>query len=208
VIGLTGGLGTGKTTVARMFRALGAAVIDADRLAHRALGRGQPAAAWAKQRLGAGALKPDGSVDRRALAAAVFADPATRRSLERLVHPQVLRDTRARIRLLRKSGRAKVVVLDVPLLFEAKMDRLADQTVVVFARPAIQRQRLLRDGWTAHDIAARTAAQWNLSAKVALADHVVDNSGRVEHTRGQVRRIWKRLQAASRPSSTSQRSKS
>ena len=214
VIGLTGGLGTGKTTVARMFERVGAVVLDADRLAHRAMEPKRLAWRNIVKAFGLDVLNEDDTINRRWLAERVFQDEHARRQLEAIVHPRVLRFMADQIKRLAhgndpsgplarertarkvKRHRVKAVVLDVPLLLEANVQRLADVVVVVTAPPELQRQRLRDRGMSEQEIARRVAAQWELSAKVAMADFVVDNSGGLEQTRRQVIQIWNKLQKA------------
>lgn len=194
VIGVTGGVGTGKSTVAGMFRRLGAVVLDADALAHQAMEPKRPAWRRIVKAFGKTVLNEDETVDRRRLAAVVFRDERKRRALERIIHPQVLRAIRRELHRLRRSGNARAVVLDVPLLLEAGAQGLVDALVVVTAPPGIQRGRLRATyGWRDEEITARMKAQWDLSAKAALADYVVDNAGGVGATRTQVKRIWSQL---------------
>ena len=207
VIGVTGGVGTGKSTVAGMFHRLGAAVLDADVIAHRLM---EPRRlAWRKvvRAFGRGALHKDETVNRRRLAAAVFADGALRRRLERILHPAVMREIRRQIGRLRLSRAARAVVLDVPLLLEVGAQPLVDVLVVVTAPPGVQRSRVRRrHGWSDEELDARIRAQWGLSAKAALADYVVDNADGVDATRTQVTRIWQTLvPLRPRRSSTSRR---
>ena len=222
VIGLTGGLGTGKSTVARMFQQLGAVVLDADALAHEAMEPRRLAWRQVVRAFGEAVLNPDQTINRGRLAQRVFRDGQARRRLERILHPQVLREIRLRLGRLRcpstslrtpsrarvEGRRARAVVLDVPLLIEAGAQRLVDALVVVTAPPEVQRRRITnRRGWSEEETEARIAAQWDLAAKAALADYVVDNSDGVDVTRTQVKRIWKRLvpHRSSKPSSTSLR---
>jgi len=206
VIGVTGGVGTGKSTVANMFKQLGAAVLDADAIAHEVL---EPKRlAWRKvvQAFGEGILNEDQTVNRARLAQRVFADAEERSRLERIIHPHVLREIRQRLGRLRRSRRIKAVVLDVPLLVEAGAHRLVDALVVVTAPPDTQRRRIReRHVWSDEEAASRIRAQWDLSAKVALADHVIDNGNGVDATRTQVKRIWRQLVPTNRPSLTSPR---
>lgn len=192
VFGITGGVGTGKSTVARMLGRRGAAVIDADALAHRAMAPG--GAAWRRivKAFGPQIVGPGRRIDRTRLAAVVFADPAARRRLERIVHPPVLAGVRRELARLRKAGRAKAAVVEIPLLLEVGAQRLVDVVVVVTAPERVQRRRLMQQrGWTREQIRARAEAQWDLAAKVALADAVIDNGNGVETTRTQVNRLWK-----------------
>jgi dephospho-CoA kinase len=192
VVGITGGVGTGKSTVAKMLKELGAEVIDADRLAHEAM---QPRrAAWRRivRRFGRTILTPDGSIYRPALGRLVFRDAKARRRLEAIIHPEVIRRTTIRVAQLRRQGRARVAVLDVPLLVEAGMHQLVDLLLVVRAPRSVQRRRLKARGWSDHEIRRRVAAQWTLSAKVALADVVIDNGNGLLKTRKQVKDLWNR----------------
>ncbi len=206
VLGVTGGVGTGKSTVAGMFRRLGAVVLDADVLAHEAMVPKRLAWRRVVQAFGEGVLNEDQTVNRRRLAAMVFADEERRRQLERILHPPVLRTMKERVHRLRRQRRVRVVVLDVPLLLEAGAENLVDAVVVVTAEAAVQRQRLQQKcGWSEAEIAVRIKAQWDLSAKAALADYVIDNSDGVDATRRQVEQLWKHL--AARPSSRSSTSR-
>ena len=211
VIGVTGGFGTGKSTVASMCRELGAVVLDADVIAHRVM---EPKRlAWRRlvEAFGEGILNEDQTINRTRLAAIVFKDAQQRKRLEGIIHPHVVRQIKDELHRLRRSRRTKAVVLDVPLLAEAGAERLVDTLVVVTVPPDVQRERLTRKYGADEDIDARIASQWELSAKVALADHVVDNSDGVEATRTQVKRIWGQLglnsKRSSRRSSTSRRSR-
>lgn len=192
VFGITGGVGTGKSTVARMLGRRGAAVIDADALAHRAMAPGGAAGRRIVKAFGPQIVGPGRRIDRTRLAAVVFADPAARRRLERIVHPPVLAGVRRELARLRKAGRAKAAVVEIPLLLEVGAQRLVDVVVVVTAPERVQRRRLMQQrGWTREQIRARAEAQWDLAAKVALADAVIDNGNGVETTRTQVNRLWK-----------------
>jgi len=196
VIGVTGSFGTGKSTVARMFGRLGAVVLDADTVSHRLMEPKRLAWRQIVKAFGADILNDDQTVNRRRLAAIVFSDAQRRKELEAVLHPKVLRELRHQVHRLRRSRRTRAVVLDVPLLLEAGGKGLADALVVVTAPPAVQRERLAQKyGWPEDELRARIAAQWDVSAKVALADHVVDNKGSVDATRTQVKRIWSQLLA-------------
>ena len=208
VIGVTGGVGTGKSTVARMFERLGAVVIDADVIAHQLMEPKKLAWRQIVKTFGREILNDDETVNRKKLAAIVFKDAAQRKALEALLHPKVMRQIAYRLGELRRSKRIKAVVLDVPLLIEVGGQKLADALVVVTAPAEIQMKRLQKKyGWSKEDVHDRINAQWDLSAKAALADYVVDNGGSVDATRTQVKQLWKRLISPSKPSSTSRRLK-
>ena len=195
-IGVTGGLGTGKSTVVRMFGELGAEVMDADAIAHEVM---EPKrVAWRRivKRFGEGVLLEDQTIDRRRLAAVVFNDAGARRELEAIIHPQVLQEIQRRLGQW-KRRRVKAAVVEVPLLFETQSQGMVDAVVVVTAPPEAQRQRLLKKGFEPDDVDKRIAAQASQSAKAALADYQVDNAGSIEQTRRQVRDVWHRLVEAS-----------
>jgi len=204
VIGVTGGVGTGKSTVAKMFQRLGAVVLDADAMAHRAM---EPKrVVWRRivKAFGEEVLNGDQTINRRRLAELVFRDAHRRAQLEEIVHPHVARQMRREVHRLRRARRIPAVVLDVPLLVEVGARGWVDALVVVTAPPTIQRRRLARAyGWSAQETDERRAAQLKLSAKAALADDVVDNSDGVDATRTQVKRIWNKLVPPNRRSSTS-----
>ena len=200
VIGVTGGVGSGKSTVAKMFQDLGAQVLDADVLAHEVM---EPhSLAWRRivAAFGDGVVQEDQRINRKALARIVFADPEARRRLEGIIHPQVLRRLKQQLHQLKRRRATPAVVLDVPLLLEAGAQHLVDVLVVVTADAATARSRLQRKhGWSEEEIAQRMAAQWDLSAKAAMADYVLDNGNGLEQTRKQVRHIWKQAVTTSQP---------
>lgn len=191
VIGITGGFGTGKSTVARFFKQLGAVVLDADTLAHQAMEPKKLAWRQIVKRFGTAILNDDSTIDRKQLAEAVFQDEGRRRQLEGIIHPQVLRALKRGVHGYRRMRKVPAVVLDVPLLIEAGAQNLVDLLVVVTAPLPVQMRRLKEKyGWTQEEIGSRISAQMDLSAKAALADYVVDNGSSVENTRKQVKRIW------------------
>ena len=175
VIGLTGGIATGKSTFAAALRALGAPVIDADKLARAAVAKGTPGLAAVVAAFGEGVLTPDGELDRRRMAGIVFSDAAARSRLEAAVHPAVRALFRAERARLEGAGHP-VVVYDVPLLYEAKVEGEVDLVVVVWAPRESQIARLAaRDGLRREEAEARLAAQLSIDEKAALADAVVVN---------------------------------
>ena len=211
IIGLTGGLGTGKSTVAKMLGEFGATVLDADVIAHQVM---EPRRlAWRKivEAFGREILNEDETINRRRLGLIVFANEERRKQLEAIVHPQVLREIKQQLGRLRRKHRLPAVVIDVPLLIEAGAQDLADVVVVVTAPAQAQRERLRKKfGWTEDELSRRIGAQMPLSAKAGLADHVIDNADGVEATRTQVKQLWQRLKArrvrrSSNRSSTSRR---
>ena len=192
VVGLTGGIGSGKSTVSAMFRELGAEVIDADQLAREVVEPGTPALEEIGQRF-PGVVDAQGRLDRAALGARVFADEGERRALEAIVHPRIRAEMTRRTEALARAGQ-KVVLYDAALLIENGLHRGMNGVVVVSAPEAVQRARLAaRDGLDDAAISARLAAQLPLADKRAHATWVVDNGGSLEDTRAQVRRIWEEI---------------
>ena len=194
VAGLTGGIATGKSTVAAIFASAGAVVIDADRIAREAVRPGTAVHADIVAHFGNGVVRADGAVDRKRLAAIIFADPAEQRALERMVHPQVKREVAAQLDRLRRDAPGSVVIVDVPLLFETGMERGLDPTILVYAPEAVQLRRLIaRDGLTHDEALRRIAAQMPIETKRARAAIVIDNSGTLEDTGRQALEVYRRL---------------
>jgi dephospho-CoA kinase len=177
LIGLTGGIATGKSSFAAALRALGTPVIDADVLARAAVAKGTPGLAAVVAEFGDDVLAPDGELDRRRMGARVFADPAARARLEAAVHPAVRALFRAELARLAVAGHP-VAVYDVPLLYETKLEGEADLVVVVWAPREVQVARLAaRDGLDRAAAEARLAAQLPIDEKAARADVVIANDG-------------------------------
>jgi len=190
LIGLTGGIGTGKSTVAGMLVERGAALVDADRLAREVVEPGTPGLAEIVAEFGPAVLLPDGSLDRPALGALVFADAARRERLNQITHPRVGALMQERIAAALQSG-APLVVVDVPLLFEGSRQSLFEGVMLVWTPPEVQLRRLVqRDGWAADEARRRIAAQMPIDDKRELATWVIDNSGTVADTRRQVDAWW------------------
>jgi dephospho-CoA kinase len=194
LVGLTGGIGSGKTTVARMLESRGAVVYDADLLAREAVEPGTPGFERVVERFGPNVLEPGGGVDREALAAVVFADPAARRDLEAILHPEIRR-------LFAESADAyrdtdTVVVFSAPLLVETGMHTAFEVLVVVSAPLEVQVARLMRDrAMSESAVRERIAAQLPLEAKAEAADILLDNDGTLEELEAQVDRLWDELRA-------------
>jgi dephospho-CoA kinase len=188
VLGLTGGIGSGKSTVARLFADLGVPVLDADQLAREIVEPGRPAfadiaAAWPE------VIDGDGRIDRKRLAAIVFADPTARERLEAITHPHIAALAEERFAALARAGHG-LAVYEASLLVESNRHRDFDGLIVVTVSPETQLGRVLaRGGLTEAEARARIAAQLPLATKVAAATHVIDNDGSAEATRAQVERL-------------------
>ncbi|MGE5576881.1 MAG: dephospho-CoA kinase [Syntrophothermus sp.] len=197
-LGLTGGIATGKSTVSKMLAELGATVIDADAIAREVVEPGRPAWREIVGRFGETVLGPGRALDRRRLGGIVFADERAREDLNRIVHPRVAEEMRRRATAAGKAG-ARVVVLDIPLLFEAGWRDKVDKVLVVAAAPEIQIERLMaRDKFSLQEARTRIAAQMPLAEKVRLADYVITNDGAPGETRKQVEELWKKLEELSK----------
>jgi dephospho-CoA kinase len=195
LVGLTGGIASGKTTFAGALRARGVPVVDADALSRAAVAPGTPALAEIVRVFGTGVLAPDGALDRKRVAAIVFADPAARRRLEAVIHPAVRAAMAAETARLAAEGHP-LAFYDTPLLYEVGLEALLDSVVVVWAPLHVQRDRLvLRDGLTPDEADARLAAQLPLDEKAARADFVVDNVGPPEALMPKAERLLADLRA-------------
>lgn len=194
LVGLTGGIGSGKSTVARLLAERGAIVVDADQVAREVVEPGEPALAEIAERFGADVVDPEGRLDREALAAIVFDDEGARRDLESITHPRIGERVAERIaeaqRAEEQDGRARIVVVDHPLLVESGA---AEQypTVVVVTTPAEERVRRLVDqrGMPEADARARIRAQADDATREAAATHVIDNGGPRDALEAQVDRV-------------------
>ena len=192
VLGLTGGIGSGKSMVLSMFANLGAEVIDADQLAREVVEPGQPALEEIATAFGRDMLMPDGRLDRGKLARIIFADPVARARLNAITHPRI-RERMATEMALRGS-RPGLLIVDIPLLYENDRSDTVESVIVVWVDSKTQLRRLTeRDGLTPDEARQRIAAQMPLDEKRARADLVVDNSGSRENTRRQVEVIYRRF---------------
>jgi dephospho-CoA kinase len=201
ILGVTGGIASGKSTVTKIFRSLGAAVVSADELAREAVRPGGETLRLLVERFGAGILLPDGTLDRKTLAARIFADPRQREDLNRITHPAVAALSVERLAQLVARGEP-LIVYEAPLLFEAGAERRVDAVLVVRIDPLLQLQRLMeRDGIDEKEARDRIAAQMPQEEKVARADYVIDNSGSPEETEAQVRNLFRRLMHSRSPDS-------
>jgi dephospho-CoA kinase len=195
-VGLTGGIASGKTTVAGLLAEHGAFVLDADKIGHDLIAPGGAAHEDVVARFGPAIVDPDGSISRPRLGAIVFADPEARRALDALVHPHILPEVQRRIAEYLETGRALVAIVDAALLVEAGIHRRFDRLVVVRCVRETQIRRLItRNGLSRGEAERRIDAQAPLETKLAEADYVVDTDGTMRQTREQVDRLWKDLLA-------------
>ena len=191
IIGLTGGIASGKSTVAKMFAALGAQVVDADQLAREVVEPGSPAlqeiaARWPS-------VVVNGVLDRKALAATIFGNDAERRALNAITHPRIAQASMARMQALAAQGQ-RAAIYEAALIVENNLDRGMDGLVVVSLPPTVQLQRLIqREGLTAEQAQARLSAQAPLAEKLQRATWVIDNGGLLPTTQAQVEQLWGKI---------------
>jgi len=197
-IGLTGGIGSGKSTVAQWFKKQGVPVLDADKTVHRLLQSDLSTIATLVQEFGLEILGEDGEINRSKLGLRIFSDEDARKSLERIVHPRVVKHMKDEQATLQETG-AKVCVWDVPLLIEAGFDQYVDEVWVVWVPRDLQILRVLvRDKLSLAEVEARIAAQGSLDEKRQLADVVIDNSGSELETERQLEELWEKLMVNNR----------
>jgi len=200
ILGVTGGIASGKSMVTEVFRSLGACVVSADELSREAVAPGSETLARLVAQFGRGILLPDDSLDRKALAERIFRDRAARAALNRITHPAIASLAEMRLQELVRQGE-RLIVYEAPLLFEAGAEGRVDAVLVVRIEESQQLARLMRrDGLSEAQARARIAAQMPQAEKVARADFVIDNSGTPEGTLRQVKSLFSRLEAALPPS--------
>lgn len=186
MVGLTGGFGVGKSSVAQLFKNLGAEVIDADEIAHAAMKKGSPVFDPIIE-LFEEALHPGGKkMDREKVAEIVFADPQKRKELEAIIHPYVYEKIKEEI----EASERRVILVEVPLLFEAGFETLCNKIAVVACNSTVKMKRLKRKKFTEQEIRARERAQMPEALKAQKANFVIDNSKSIYQTQREVERIW------------------
>jgi dephospho-CoA kinase len=195
VVGLTGGIASGKSTVSRFLREAGIPVICADELAREAVKPGSPGLDEIRRVFGNEVVDRDGGLDRKAVGKIVFDDESKRKALESIIHPRVSEGKDRILAALEDQGNLLAVV-DVPLLYETGWQRYCDLVIVVFVPSDTQQERLMsRDGISREEAAARIGAQMPIQKKKEMADRIVDNTGDLAHTRAQVERLVKELRS-------------
>ena len=194
VIGLTGGIATGKSTVSAILEDAGAVIVDADRIARETVKKGQPAYHEIVKHFGENVLLPDGEINRVLLGDIIFNDPQKKQLLNNIVHPHVSKETIRQLNQIEKANPDTIAVLDIPLLIEAEMDKDLAEVIVVYAPEHIQIKRLMkRDNISKDDALARIRSQMPIEEKKERATIVIDNSGTKEKTRKQTLEVFKHL---------------
>ena len=197
VLGVTGGIASGKSTVSAMLAELGAPLIDFDVLARRVVEPGRPALKSITDYFGKTVLRADGTLDRKKLSGIVFNHPEKRHKLEEFTHGAIFDEYRNQVKHLSADNPGAIIQVAVPLLMELNLQSMFDLVLVVYVKPAQQVARLAaRDGISETAAANMLASQLPIDEKVAVADHVIDNGGPLEQTGQQVEILWKKLQKA------------
>jgi dephospho-CoA kinase len=195
ILGVTGGIASGKSTVARMLEQLGAPLVDFDVLAREVVAPGQPALAEIVDHFGDGVLLPGGELDRAALSEIVYRDPERRRVLEGITHPRIAERYARRVEEYIDQNPGGIIQAVVPLLFEAGMQQMFDRVLVVYIPESEQIRRLVaRDRIDEEKARSILAAQLSIEDKRQRADEVIDNSGTGEETRAEVERLYRKLE--------------
>jgi dephospho-CoA kinase len=195
-VGLTGGIASGKSTVASMLRDLDCPLLEADTLGHELLEQGQPAYDEVVAEFSNSVLDSYGKVDRSKLGAIVFADATQRARLNQILHPRILDVTRKWFAALDRPGGPELAVVEAALIFEAGFNKELDRTIVCWCRPEQQLERLQERGLSPEDAQLRIAAQMPVDEKRRLGDEVVDCSGTIEDTERQVAQVFEKLKLA------------
>lgn len=194
VIGLTGGIATGKSTVSALLKTAGAVIIDADRIARQVVKKGSPAYRKIIEHFGETMLLPDGEINRSALGDIIFNDPQKKRLLNSIVHPHVRREQNRQLKNIEKKDPDAIVILDIPLLIETQTLGDLSEVIVVYAPEHIQVKRLMqRDNISKAAALARIRSQIPIEEKKDKATIVIDNSGTRENTRKQTLKVFQRL---------------
>ncbi|THF75478.1 dephospho-CoA kinase [Cohnella fermenti] len=190
-MGLTGGIATGKSTVSRLLVERGAALVDADRIAREVVEPGQAPLRRIAERFGQAVLLEDGTLNRKRLGEIVFSDPAERAALEQITHPAIRAVMKDKMAAFEREDPKRLVVVDVPLLYESGLEPLFHRVMVVYVPRELQLARLMeRDGLTAEAASRRLGAQMDIEEKRRRADDVIDNSGSLEDTIRQLDSFW------------------
>ena len=193
-IGLTGGIGSGKSTVADLFRKRGAQIIDLDLLAREVVEPGRAAWRGIVEHFGKEILDGEGTIDREALGRIVFRDRAEREELNRIVHPAVSHELRRRLDKIKRKDKDAIVILDSPLLIEVGRHKKMDVVILVYASPETQIQRIMkRNGYTRQEAQDRLRSQMPLDEKIPFADYVIHNEGEPDKTEAAVEEVWEKL---------------
>lgn len=194
VVGLTGGIASGKSTVSNLLKNMGAVIIDADVLARQAVEPGEEAWHKIKEYFGVQAINDDGFLNRKRIGEIVFNDVAKRKLLNSIIHPEVMAKTKELIDFYKNEGQAPLIVVDAPLLIEAGMQKLVDEVWVVSVNRELQVKRVMeRDKLSREAALQRLGAQISTAEKLKYANRIIDNNLDLKHTISQVQEIWREV---------------
>ncbi len=196
IIGITGGLGTGKTSTAGVFKSLGAASLDADRMAHAALKKNTASYKRIVRAFGSSILDRYGKINRTRLATLTFGSKKALKKLCDIIHPIVLKKIREKVNRIKSSGCVPAVVIDAPLLIETNLHKIADCLIVVKTSRRVQIDRAMeKTGLTLEEVKRRIKSQMPLSKKIKMADHIIDNEGRKSDMKKMIKKIWEEMKS-------------
>lgn len=191
LLGLTGGIATGKSTVSAMLRQRGAKIVDADQIAHEVVEPDTKGSFLIRQQFGSDMFTADGRLDRKKLGRHVFQQPSERKKLEQILHPLIRQEMKEQTRLFLESDPKAIVVWDVPLLFESHLTTWVEKVIVVYVPEHVQLARLMnRDHFAVDEAKQRIQAQMSIEEKRRRADFVIDNQGSYQNTERQVNQLW------------------
>ncbi len=195
VVGLTGGIVTGKSTVAKIFQQLGAIIIDADMIARQMVLPGRKSWKMIIKNFGKEILNENNEIDRKKMADIVFSDNRKLKLLNSITHPEIINNIKKKIKEIKNnSENERICIIDIPLLFETKTDNIMDKIIVVYLDWEQQLTRLkTRNGLNNDEAIKRIESQMPMQDKIKLADYVIDNSKSIENTKEQVIKLWKEL---------------
>jgi dephospho-CoA kinase len=194
IYGLTGGIATGKSTVAKMFCRFGATVLDADKVSREVVESGTVGSDKIRERFGNDFFASDGQLQRDKLAAIIFADPVAREQLNLILHPLIMEDMQRQTVLIQNTGNRNPIIWDIPLLFEENLTHYVQKVIVVYVPEKVQLTRLIKRNNLSQTVAEmRIQTQLPIEGKRKLADYLIDNSGTVQQTERQVVAIWNHL---------------
>ena len=194
IVGLTGGVGSGKSLVSGFLSELGARIIDADKIAREILEPGEEAYKNVVEEFGKEVTLPDGSIDRKKLGSIVFSDPSRRKLLESLTHPEIIKRMKERAAKILTEDPKELIVFDAPLLIEAGLESDVDKIVVVFSETEDQIRRLkAKEGLTRNETLARIRSQLPMEEKLGYADYVIRNTGSIEELKEEAEKFYRKL---------------
>ncbi|MBI5199230.1 MAG: dephospho-CoA kinase [Nitrospirae bacterium] len=196
VVGLTGGIATGKSTVSAIFKRLGAYIIDADEQAKKAVRKGTSAWKEIRDFFGVGILNRNGTINRRKLGRIIFEDKSKKKRLEEIIHPRVFKEIEMLKKAIIRKDRDAIILCDIPLLIESDYHRKVDKLILVYSGKREQLARLTKK-FSYEDALRRIKSQMSLNKKKRYADYIIDNSGSIKETETQCRKIYAELASAS-----------